>query len=92
MGMRQAPGEGGSHPHAGNHHNGYTSGTENCPFWVEGMPTVTLQRHLCPLGETSMGAVIPERVMVRAVGNCSNTTSLKANHCSNGELSCTTGG
>jgi len=21
-------------------HNGYTSGTENCPFWVEAMPTL----------------------------------------------------
>jgi hypothetical protein len=21
-------------------HNGYTSGTEDCPFWVEAMPTL----------------------------------------------------
>ncbi len=25
---------------ASNHHNGYTSGTEDCPFWVEAMPTL----------------------------------------------------
>jgi hypothetical protein len=24
----------------GNHHNGYTSGTEDCPFWVEAMPAL----------------------------------------------------
>jgi hypothetical protein len=25
---------------ASNHHNGYTSGTEDCPFRVEAMPTL----------------------------------------------------
>jgi hypothetical protein len=64
---------------AGNRPQRYTSGTEDCPFWVEAMTIVLLSASV----DTSMAALLPERVMVRAVDHWSNTTSLPVHQCSN---------
>ena len=66
---------------AGNHHNGYTSGTKDCPFWVSSDAYRALRRHLSESVDASMAVLVPERVMVRAVGHWSNTTSLRAYQC-----------
>jgi hypothetical protein len=63
-------------------HNGYASCTEDCPFWVDVMPTlpiVAIFSHLF----IRAGPLLPERVMVQAVGHWSNTTSLRAQERSN---------
>jgi hypothetical protein len=61
---------------ASNHHNGYTSGTEDCPFRVEAMPILPAAAIFPHPVHTSVAALVPEWVMVRTVGHWSNTTSL----------------
>jgi hypothetical protein len=58
--------------------------------WHTGLPVLgrgdahpSLQRHLSASADTSMAALVPERVMVRAAGHWSNTTSLWTHQCSN---------
>lgn len=58
--------------------------------WHRGLPVLgrgdaypSLRCHLSASVDTSMAALVPERVMVRAVGHWSNTTSLWAHQCSN---------
>jgi hypothetical protein len=66
----------------GNYHNDYTSGTEVWPLLGSLYAQPALQRHLAAPVDRGMAALVPERVMVRAVGHWSNTTSVRARQCS----------